>query len=73
MYQQKVKKSLLFKALNFAIPPDKLEYSDFLLLSELLFCDIQNLDVTDQKKLLKLELKIVHFYHLICVIKTVLL
>ena len=43
-------KSLLCKGLNFAIPPDKLEYSDFLLPFELLYRDIQNLDVTDQKK-----------------------
>ena len=31
-------KSLLCKGLNFAIPPDKLEYSDFLLSFELLYC-----------------------------------
>ena len=43
-------KILLCKGLNFAIPPDKLEYADFLLLFELLYRDIQNLDVTDQKK-----------------------
>ena len=51
-------KSLLCKGLNFAIPPDKLESSDFLLPFELLYCDIQNLDVTDQKKqLLKARIK----------------
>ena len=51
-------KSLLYKGLNFAIPPDKLEYSDFLLPFELLYRDIQNLDVTDQKKqLLKARIK----------------
>ena len=51
-------KSLLCKGLNFAIPPDKLEYSDFLLPFELLYRDIQNLDVTDQKKqLLKARIK----------------
>ena len=42
-------KSLLCKGLNFAIPPDKLEYSDFLLPFGLLYCHIQNLEVTDQK------------------------
>ena len=48
----------LCKGLNFAIPPDKLEYSDFLLPFELLYRDIQNLDVTDQKKqLLKPRIK----------------
>ena len=51
-------KSLLCKALNFAIPPDKLEYSDFLLPFELLYREIQNLDVTDQKKqILKARIK----------------
>ena len=51
-------KSLLCKGLNFAIPPDKLEYSDFLLPFELLYRDIQNLDVIDQKKqLLKARIK----------------
>ena len=51
-------KSLLCKGLNFAIPPDKLEHSDFLLPFELLYRDIQNVDVTDQKKqLLKARIK----------------
>ena len=51
-------KSLPCKELNFAIPPDKLEYSDFLLPFELLYCDLQNLDVTDQKKqILKARIK----------------
>ena len=51
-------KSLLCKGLNFAIPPDKLECSEFLLSFELLYRDIQNLDVTDQKKqLLKASIK----------------
>ena len=46
-------KSLLCKGLNFAVPPYKLEYSDFLL-----YRLIQNLDVTDQKKqLLKARIK----------------
>ena len=67
-------KILLCKGLNFAIPPDKLEYSDFLLPFELLYRDIQNLDVTDQKKqLLKARIKDeeVHFHHLVHIIKTV--
>ena len=51
-------KSLLCKGLNFAIPPDKLEYSDFLILFELLYWDIKNLDITDQnKQLLKARIK----------------
>ena len=51
-------KGLRCKGLNFAIPPDKLEYADFLLPFELLYRDIQNLDVTDQKKqLLKARIK----------------
>ena len=51
-------KGLLCKGLNFAIPPDKLEYSDFLLPFELLYREIQNLDVTDQKKqILKARIK----------------
>ena len=51
-------KSLLCKGLNFAIPPDKLEYADFLLPLELLYRGIQNLHVTDQKKqLLKARIK----------------
>ena len=51
-------KSLLCKGQYFAIPSDKLECSDFLLLFELLYCDIQNLDSTDQKKqLLKFRIK----------------
>ena len=43
-------KYLLCKGLRFAIPPDKLEYSDFLLLFELFYRDMQNPDFTDQKK-----------------------
>ena len=53
-----MKKSLLYKGLNFAIPPDRLEYVDILLPFELLYRNIQNLDVTDQKKqLLKGRIK----------------
>ena len=50
--------NLLRNGLNFAIPPDKLDYSGFLLPFELLYYDIQNLEVTDQKKqLLKARIK----------------
>ena len=41
----KSEKSLLCKGLNFAIPPDKLEYSDYLLPFELLYRDIKDLDL----------------------------
>ena len=52
------KNILLCKGLNFAIPPDKLEFSDFLFPFELLYYDIQNLDVADQnKQLLKVRIK----------------
>ena len=51
-------KSLHCKELNFAIPPDKLKYFNFLLPFELFSRDIQNLDVTGQKKqLLKARIK----------------
>ena len=43
-------KILLCKGSYFAIPPDKLEYSDYLLLFEHVYCDIQNVDVADQKE-----------------------
>ena len=53
-----MKKVYFAKGVNFAIPPEKLEYSDLLLPFELLYRDIQNLDVTDQKKqLLKTRIK----------------
>ena len=35
-------KSLLFKGLNFAIPPKKIEFSKFLLVFDLLFRDIKS-------------------------------
>ena len=41
----KSEKSLLCKGLNFAIPPDKLEYSDYLLPFELLYREIKDLDL----------------------------
>ena len=41
--------SLLCKGLNIAIPPDKLEYSDYLLPFELLYRDIKNLDLPNEK------------------------
>ena len=51
-------KRLLCKELNVAIPPDKLEYLNFLFPFELLYRDIQNLEVTDQEKqLLKPRVK----------------
>ena len=43
-------KSLLCKGLNFAIPPDKLEYSGLLLPFEILYRGIQNFVVAGQKK-----------------------
>ena len=45
-----MKKVYFAKGVNFAIPPEKFKYSDLLLPFELLYRDIQNLDVTDQKK-----------------------
>ena len=54
----KSEKSLLCKGLNFAIPPKTLEYADYLLPFELLYCDIQNLDITNEKKeVLKTRIK----------------
>ena len=51
-------KSLLCKGLNFAIPPKTLEYADYLLLFELLYRDIHNLDITNEKKeVLKTRIK----------------
>ena len=41
----KTEKSLLCKDLNFAVPPDKLEYSNYLLPFELLYRDIKDLDL----------------------------
>ena len=45
----KSEKSLLCKDLNFVIPPDKLEYSDYLLPLELLYRDIKDLDFPNEK------------------------
>ena len=42
-------KSLLCKGLNFAIPPDKLEYSNYILPFELLYRDIKDLDLPNEK------------------------
>ena len=54
----KSEKSLLCKGLNFAIPPDKLEYSDYLLPFELLYCDIKDLDLPNEKtNFLKAKIK----------------
>ena len=41
-------KSILCKGLNFSIPPDKLEYSNYLLPIELLYRDIKDLDLPNQ-------------------------
>ena len=54
----KSEKSLLCKGLNFAIPPDKLEYSDYLLPLELLYRDIKDLDLPKEKtNFLKAKIK----------------
>ena len=52
-----IEKSVLSKALQFAIPPSKLEYIDFMLLFEFLFHDINNSDLSDsQSKAIKSKL-----------------
>ena len=54
----KREKSLLCKGLNFAIPSDKLEYSDYLLSFELLYRNIKDLDLPDEKtNFLKAKIK----------------
>ena len=54
----KSENSLLCKGLNFAIPPDKLEYSDYLLPFELLYRDIKDLDLPNEKtNFLKAKIK----------------
>ena len=45
----KSEKSLFCKGLNLTIPPDKLEYSDYLLPFELLYLDIKDLDMPNEK------------------------
>ena len=51
-------KSLLRKGLNFPIPPKTLEYADYLLPFELLYRDIHNLDITNEKReVLKTRIK----------------
>ena len=45
----KIEKSLLCIGLNFAIPPDKLEISDYLLSFELLYREIKDLDLPNEK------------------------
>ena len=42
-------KSLLSKGLKFALSPNKLEYSDYMLPFELLFRDIKTNDISNQK------------------------
>ena len=46
----KSEKSLLWKALDFTIPPKTLEHADYLLPFELLYRDVHNLDITNEKK-----------------------
>ena len=54
----KSEKSLICKGLNFAIPPDKLEYSDYLLPFELLYRGIKDLDLPNEKtNFLKAKIK----------------
>ena len=44
--------------MNFAIPPKTLEYADYVLPFELLYRDIDNLDITTEKKeVLKTRIK----------------
>ena len=47
----RVENLFLCKGHKFAIPPNKLEYADFMLLFELLFCDIKsnNLSIPQTK------------------------
>ena len=53
-----MKKSLLCIGLNFAIPPDKLEYSGYLMLFELSCRDIKDLDLPNEKaNFLKAKIK----------------
>ena len=50
--------SVLCKGLNFAIPPKTPEYAAYLLPFELLYRDIHNLDITNEKnKVLKTRIK----------------
>ena len=49
--------------MDFAISPKTLEYTDYLLPFELLYCDIHNLDITnEEKKVLKTRIKDCTFY-----------
>ena len=45
----KSEKSLLCKGVNFVIPPDKLECSDYLLPLDLLYRDIKDSDLPNEK------------------------
>ena len=54
----KSEKSLLCKCLNFVISPDKLEYSDCLLPFKLLYYEIKDLDLSQEKiSFLKAKIK----------------
>ena len=51
-------KVYFFKDLSFAVPPKAPEYAEYVLLFELFYHDIHNLDVTNEKKeLLKARIK----------------
>ena len=51
-------KSLFCKGLNFAIPPKRLDYADYMLPSELLFRDINKNEMPNEdKKFIKSRLK----------------
>ena len=53
-----IEKKVLVRDLNFAFPPAKLNYGDYLTCFELLFRDVAKLPVSDNKlELLKVEIK----------------
>ena len=41
---------LYHTSFNIVTPPDKLKYSDYLLPLELLYCDIKDLDLPNEKE-----------------------
>ena len=59
-------KSLLSKGLNFAISPKNLNYADYMLPFELLFRDIDLLDIprTDREILPRAGLEMVRLHHI---------
>ena len=69
----KSEKNLLCKDLKFAIPPDKREYSDYLLRFNLLYCEIKYLDLLNEKiNFLELKSKTVLFNPLNYIMKKAL-